>query len=248
MTPTLYRLDRPNTLLGPATHDPVDRECVRITGGSGRIQNLVARGCGDCVSPNLPAGIKFQGPGWALSPDGMPVWEVRSCRMAGFRMATAPGSMPNGDGMSSELENPDLFFNTCVAEDNADAGFDLKGARWRLHNCASRRNQHNFKFWASGHATGKTISENPAPLNAYPGVHVLVAPHESYTERVVVEIDFLYARGPGTLLVIETHYDLGALPPLVIVRDYDVRGITRVLQVLGSEPEIVWPERGAPKL
>lgn len=232
--PPLHWLRDPGSRLeNVAVVDPVPREFVRVTGGSGLIANVQAMGCGDCVSPHLPTGIKFQTAGSD--------YEVRSAIMRGFRMAYVAGKYTNGDGFATELPNERITFNTCKGIGNADAGFDLKGPDWRLHNCLASENAKNFRLWSRGRATGKLISQNPklpdprvtgAPLH----VHVCVA--REWTERQEIVIDFLHARGAGILLRVETA--TGAVPPRIVIGAHDIKGVTQIVRVSGPTPEIVW--------
>lgn len=219
--------------------DPVPREFVRVTGGSGLIAHVQASGIGNNMSPHLPTGIKFQTAGSD--------YEVRLATMRNFRMAYVPGKYTNGDGFATELQNERIFFNTCKGIGNGDAGFDLKGPDWRLHNCLASENPHNVRLWSRGRATGKLISQNPKlPDSSVQGLpfHIHVCVAVEHMDRQDIVIEHLHAQGAGVLLRIETK---GKIPPRIIIGSHNVTGVSKLVLASGPAPEVVWLS-GPPKL
>ncbi|HEX8485064.1 right-handed parallel beta-helix repeat-containing protein [Sphingomonas sp.] len=114
------------------------------------------------VGADLPTGIGFGRSGCGVSGGNI---TIRNGRVSGFRMGKQAGVYLNGDGMAIERYTGVLITNV-TAEDNADAGFDLKSTGTRLDALVARRNGRNFRFWGSGDA-GTLTSEEPRSAHVW---------------------------------------------------------------------------------
>jgi len=68
-------------------------------------------------------------------------------QISGFRMVPVKDRYTNGDGIAAERSVENLRIARVEANDNSDAGFDLKSSRTRLDALVARRNFRNYRFW-----------------------------------------------------------------------------------------------------
>lgn len=158
------------------------------------------------VAPHLPEGIAIvRGTNIAIH-DG---------RVAGFRMARVEGKYTNGDGIALEGGVRGVTISRVTAENNSDAGFDLKSLDTRLHDTVARSNGRNYRFWGTGTATTIT-SEAPR------GAHVWLGRRADWRiSRLVVRSaaphPIVQLEGPDSVLVIDRcDLNVPAGTPLVV--------------------------------
>ena len=133
--------------------------------------------------PHLPEGIAIQ------SGSGI---VIRNGRLSGFRLRPVKGKYPNGDGIAAERAVSGLRIEAVEANDNSDAGFDLKSRGTRLENLIARRNFRNYRFWGEVDA-GTLTSVDPRSAHVWAG------------KGAVVQIRRLVARGSKSvpLLIVD---------------------------------------------
>lgn len=122
--------------------------------------------------PHLPEGIAIT--------SGRNI-TIRDGRISGFRLRGAAGRYPNGDGIAAERAVSSLRIERVEANDNSDAGFDLKSRSTRLNALTARRNHRNYRFWGDVTA-GTLMSVDPRDAHVWVG------------KGAVVRIDRLIAR------------------------------------------------------
>lgn len=125
--------------------------------------------------PHLPEGIAIM--------SGRNI-TIRDGRISGFRLRGAKGRYPNGDGIAAERGVSSLRIERVEANDNSDAGFDLKSRSTRLNALTARRNYRNYRFWGDVTA-GTLMSVDPRDAHVWAG------------KGAVVRIDRLIARSSG---------------------------------------------------
>lgn len=135
------------------------------------------------VAPELPTGIAF------LSGRNL---RVENGRLSGFRMTSAAGAYPNGDGLSSERPVNGLTISNVTSDDNSDGGFDLKGDNITLSELSASRNYRSYRFWGGVNA-GTLTSIDPRNAHVWAGT------------GAVVVIDKLIARSatPAVILYVD---------------------------------------------
>jgi hypothetical protein len=124
------------------------------------------------VRPHLPEGIAL------LSGRNI---TIANGNVAGFRMVSRPGQYTNGDGIAAEWPVRNLQITNVEANDNSDAGFDLKSSQTRLDRLTASRNSRNYRFWGEASA-GRLTSIDPRNAHVWVG------------KRGTVRIDHLVAR------------------------------------------------------
>lgn len=122
------------------TGTDIQRECIRLRG---QVTNVLLDNV-DCrmrsapqTSPNLPIGLHVE------SGSGI---TIQNSSFSGFQMTGAPGTYWNGDGIAVEGGVTDFRIVNVRADDNMDAGFDLKSSGW-LDNVSASNNARNYRIW-----------------------------------------------------------------------------------------------------
>ena len=134
------------------------REGIRLRGDVNRVSirnfNIRMR-TQKQVSPDLPTGIAIlEGINISIS-DGY---------TGGFQMEWVTGVYTNGDGIASERPVDSLLIERVTANDNSDAGFDLKSTNTVLNDTHAQGNKRNYRFWATVR-TGTITSGTPLVIN-----------------------------------------------------------------------------------
>jgi hypothetical protein len=163
------------------------REGIRLRGDVNRVTirnfNIRMRAQKQ-VSPDLPIGITIlEGSNISIS-DGY---------IGGFQMEWVKGTYTNGDGIASERPVDSLLIERVTANDNSDAGFDLKSSNTVLNDTYAQGNKRNYRFWATVR-TGTITSGTPLVTND--AAHVWVG------KGAEVVIDRLVASSTSTAPVL----------------------------------------------
>jgi hypothetical protein len=178
------------------TGQAVQRECIRLRGF---VTNALIDGV-NCtfrdtpqISPNLPEGLHLE------SGSGI---VVENSSFNGFQMTADPGSYWNGDGIATERTASNIRIINVSADNNTDAGFDLKSSNTWLDGVSAEGNARNYRFWGSisvGTMTvGDTIKRGGTASTA--GIWI-----EGSSAVPIVQIDHLIVRmtTPGTIIRVE---------------------------------------------
>lgn len=113
---------------------------------------------------NLPEGIKIDNGENILIQDGC---------TSGFKMVEVEGEYTNGDGISAERPVNNLTIRRVWANDNSDAGFDLKSNNTYLYDTRAERNFRNYRFWTKA-TTGTIYSADPGQAHVWIGAGAVV--------------------------------------------------------------------------
>jgi hypothetical protein len=108
---------------------------------------------------NLPEGIKIN--------DGEDILIEDGCT-SGFKMVEVEGEYTNGDGIAAERPVNNLTIRRVWANDNSDAGFDLKSNNTYLYDTRAERNFRNYRFWTKA-TTGTIYSADPGQAHVWIG-------------------------------------------------------------------------------
>lgn len=101
--------------------------------------------------PHLPEGLIFEA--------GAHDWTVRDVTLRGAQMVMGPKRYWNGDGVATERGTRGFRFIRVTADDNSDAGFDLKGEDTWLDQVSASGNARNYRFWTSVKAGTLTVGD-----------------------------------------------------------------------------------------
>jgi hypothetical protein len=106
-------------------------------------------------------------------PEGISVYNgknivIQDGFISGFRMVPVEGEYTNGDGISSERPVVGLAISRVTANDNSDAGFDLKSDQTYLYDTVAERNFRNYRFWTRA-TTGTIRSVDPVQAHIWVG-------------------------------------------------------------------------------
>ncbi|MEO6381856.1 MAG: hypothetical protein ABIO35_07635 [Nitrobacter sp.] len=129
----------------------VQRGCVRVIGERVVVRNLRCTMVGGPQSDirNLPFGLHVRG--------GQHI-QVENSVFSGFQWAGSGNAYWNGDGVSVERNVSDISLTDVTADNNTDAGFDIKS--WaRLDRVSASGNCRNFRFWAGAEVGTMTVGE-----------------------------------------------------------------------------------------
>jgi hypothetical protein len=217
---TLHYLSAPDTAFRGVHVTGVEREFIRIKGGSGSISDVSAVARGPTQEPWHATGIK-----WLAGGD----WYVQRAKMHGF---WTHGDYVQGDGFASERGVGRLTFTASGAYDCGDGGWDIKSHGAMLDHCVAERCGKSFRFWATVRAK-KITSRDPRICH----VHVRVS--AVHTERQTIRIDELIATGDTNRPVIFVETVKGAIPPKIILGKVAAPEGAKLLRIDGPEPEIV---------
>jgi hypothetical protein len=111
----------------------------------------------------VPTGIGFGRSGCGVTGADI---TIANGIVSGFVSPRVADTYWNGDGVAVERYDGVSIVNV-IAENNADAGFDLKSTGTWLDRTTARANGRNYRFWGDGKA-GTITSEEPR------GAHVWV--------------------------------------------------------------------------
>jgi hypothetical protein len=92
---------------------------------------------------------------------------------SGFKMVPVLGTYTNGDGISAERPVNNLTIRRVTANDNSDAGFDLKSNNTFLYDTHAERNFRNYRFWTKA-TTGTIYSADPGQAHVWIGANAVV--------------------------------------------------------------------------
>jgi hypothetical protein len=223
MIHTLHKLSAAGTDFRDRHAVDVQREFIRVTGGSGRIVNVSAVARGPTMEPWHATGIKV-----LAGKD----WWIKNARMQGFDTIPKPGGYRQGDGFATELGCDDITFENARALDCGDGGFDLKGKNWKLKHTGAERCGKNYRLWSGGRATTMT-SRDPRICH----VHICISVH--HKTQQTIRIDRLVATGDPSKPVILVDTIQGAIPPKIILGEVQAPEGAKLLRVDGPQPEII---------
>jgi hypothetical protein len=223
MIHTLHRLSAPNTDFRGRHVVDVEREFIRVLAGSGAIVDVSAVARGPTREPWHAAGIKFH---------GGKKWWVKNARMQGFDTSPKPGGYRQGDGYGTELGCDDITFENAGALDCGDAGFDLKGANWKLKHVGIERCGKSVRLWSSGRATVIT-SRDPRICH----IHICIS--VKHKTQQTIRIERLIATGDPSKPVIFVDTIQGAIPPKIILGEVTMPDGAKLLRVDGPKPEVI---------
>lgn len=119
----------------------VMRECIQIRGDHLTLRNVH---CSMTGAPKdsmheLPEGIRIQ--------SGSDV-RIENSSFDGFQMRLGPKQYWNGDGVAVERDVTGLVLRDVSADNNTDAGFDIKPAV-TMDRVSASGNCRNFRFWSN---------------------------------------------------------------------------------------------------
>jgi len=172
----------------------VQRECYRVRGDRITIRNVHCDMIdGPQKSPNLPEGLHIEA--------GSDILVERSS-FKGFQM-TIPGNRYwNGDGIAAERDVSGLTIRDVVADDNTDAGFDIKPPV-KMDQVSASGNCRNFRLWSDSEIGTMTVGNSikRGPKTTCAGLWV----KGDATAQPVVRVRKLVVRmtKPGDIIRIE---------------------------------------------
>ena len=113
---------------------------------------------------NLPEGIKIS--------EGQNIVIEDGC-ISNFKMVEVAGTYTNGDGIAAERPVNNLTIRRVSANDNSDAGFDLKSNNTFMYDTRAERNFRNYRFWTKA-TTGTIYSADPRQAHVWIGADAVV--------------------------------------------------------------------------
>lgn len=178
------------------TGQAVQRECIRLRG---TVTDVTIDGV-NCTfrdtpqtSPNIPEGLHLE------AGDGV---TIQNSSFNGFQMTMGPGSYWNGDGIATERAATNIRIIDVSADDNTDAGFDLKSSNTWLDGVSAKNNTRNYRFWGAISAGTITVGDTlkRGGISSTAGIWI-----EGSAAVPVVQIDKLVVRmtNPGTIIRVE---------------------------------------------
>jgi hypothetical protein len=175
----------------------LQREGIRLRG---EVENVTIRNftlthsATPNVPPHLPEGIHIAAGRNILIENGT---------ISGFQMTMPPDKYWNGDGIATERAADGVTIRNVTANDNTDAGFDLKSSNTRLDHVSASGNKRNFRFYQSIRIGTITVGEIVKRGGAYGSSGIWIKGQPGAPP--VIEIDKLVVRmtQPGTIIQVE---------------------------------------------
>jgi hypothetical protein len=130
-----------NVIIDGLVADNLQREGIRLKGAA---ENITVRNFAlthaakSNTPPDLPEGIHVESGRNILIENG---------RISGFQMISGPDLYWNGDGIATEGHVDGITIRNVSADNNTDAGFDLKSFHTQMDNVEAGGNKRNFRIW-----------------------------------------------------------------------------------------------------
>jgi len=185
-----------NVTIDGLVADNVQREGIRLRGN---VENVTIRNFNLAhveepnVSPDLPEGIHIESGSNIVIENGT---------ITGFQMTMDEKSYWNGDGITTEKAVDGIVIRNIRADNNTDAGFDLKSFHTQMDNVEASGNKRNFRIWNGLTAGTMTIGNTLKRGGAFSTAGLWIRGNSTVP---IVTIDNLIVRmtTPATIIQIE---------------------------------------------
>jgi hypothetical protein len=171
------------------------RECFRIRGTAIVVRNTICTQYGGARTRlgDLPEGLHVESGSDIL---------VENSRFDGFQYVKEPLKYWNGDGIAAERPVQGLVIRNVTANNNTDAGFDIKPPV-RMDEVSAEGNCRNYRFWADAQVGTLTVGATVHRGGTSPCAGIWIMGNDDQPARVEIARLRVPAFGDSPLLVAE---------------------------------------------